>query len=321
MENLSDVHNCIYILGCAFAFKLSFSLLREVKNGLCGYILPRIWYLIFGQNDFKTRYGEWAVVTGSSQGIGRSYAMELARRGLNIILVARSKERLSQVAKEIQETFQVKTEIIVMDFTDSSAVKKVAKELDKLNVDIGILVNNVGMMGPHFIPFLELEETTARDMITVNCMSATLMTHHILPKMLAKNKGAIINIVSSTSFYVMPFFSEYSATKHYMAAWTAGLRAEIGSCNVIIQEIDPGQTNTNMAKDLIPISSIEAPHPDSLARNAILSLGWTPRTAGWWFHSVHRVVSSMLPGPILSTTLYLFGLWQYRYSSKRTKTQ
>jgi len=174
MENLSDVHNCIYILGCAFAFKLSFSLLREVKNGLCGYILPRIWYLIFGKNDFKTRYGEWAVVTGSSQGIGRSYAMELARRGLNIILVARSKERLSQVAKEIQETFHVKTEIIVVDFTDSSAVKKVAKELDKITVDIGILVNNVGMMGPHFIPFLELEETTARDMLTLVSWSIML---------------------------------------------------------------------------------------------------------------------------------------------------
>ena len=59
-----------------------------------------------------------------------------------------------------------------------------------MNVDIGVLVNNVGMMGPHFIPFLELEEATARNMIIVNCLSATMMTHHILPKMIAKNKGA-----------------------------------------------------------------------------------------------------------------------------------
>ena len=64
------------------------------------------------------------------------------------------------------------------------------KEIDKLNVDIGVLVNNVGMMGPHFIPFLELDEATARNMIIVNCLSATMMTHHILPKMIAKNKGA-----------------------------------------------------------------------------------------------------------------------------------
>ena len=98
-------------------------------------------------------------------------------------------------------------------------------------------------MGPHFIPFLELDQDTARNMITVNCVSATMMTHHILPTMITNNRGAIINIVSSTSFYVMPYFSEYSATKHYMAAFTAGLRSELGRCNVVIQEIDPGKYN------------------------------------------------------------------------------
>ena len=90
------------------------------------------------------RYGEWAVVTGSSQGIGRSYARELARRGMNIVLVARSKDRLNMVAQEIKEEFGVKTNIIVVDFTDNKAVNTVIKELDKLKLDIGILVNNVG---------------------------------------------------------------------------------------------------------------------------------------------------------------------------------
>ena len=147
-----------------------------------------------------TRYGEWAVVTGSS----RSYALELASRGLNIVLVARNKERLITVAAEISERFAVETAVIVVDFTDSKAVKTVVKELEKMSIDIGVLVNNVGMLGPHFIPFLELEEKTARDMITVNCVSATMMCHALLPGMVERDQGAVINIVSSTSFYVMP---------------------------------------------------------------------------------------------------------------------
>ena len=315
------VENVIFVLGYAFALKLLYFVLIELKNGLCGYILPRLWYFVNGQTNLKTRYGEWAVVTGSSQGIGRSYALELARRGLNIVLVARNRQRLDNVAEEIRNKFGVETAIIVVDFTDNKAAQTVVKELEKLNIDIGVLVNNVGMMGPHFIPFLELDEKTVRDMITVNCVSATMLCHALLPGMLARDRGAIINIVSSTSFYVMPYFSEYSATKHYMAAFTAGLRAEVGSSSVVIQEIDPGQTNTNMARDLIPISNIEAPSPDMFVASSILSLGWTQRTGGWWFHSLHRLVSSLLPEPILCRFLHLFGWWQYRYSSKKMKSQ
>ena len=317
MDTLDDLPKVIYFLGCVYAVKIIYSTLVELKNGLQGYFLPRVWNVVFGQNDFRSRYGDWALVTGSSQGIGRAYAHELAKRGINVVLVARNKERLDNVAKDIEGSYNVKTIVIVVDFTDNMAVSKVVKELDKQKLNIGVLVNNVGMMGPHFIPFLELDEKTARDMITVNCISATMMCHNILPKMLANNKGAIINIVSSTSFYVMPYFAEYSATKHYMAAFTAGLRAEVGGSNVVIQEIDPGQTKTNMAKDLIPISRVEAPAPEWLVQNSILSLGWTPKTAGWWFHSLHRLVSSMLPEFLLSRVLHLFGWWQYRYSNKK----
>ena len=107
----------------------------------------------------------------------------------------------------------------------------------------------------------------------------------------------------------MPYFAEYAATKHYMSAFTAGLRAELGrGSGVVIQEVDPGQVDTNMARNLIPISrvrdtleesvvfsifsilslQIEAPPPAWLVAGSLRSLGWTDRTAGWWFHSLHR---------------------------------
>ena len=308
----------ITILGLVFAFKICYAVLIELKNGMLGYLLPRVWYHVFGQNYIRSRYGDWAVVTGSSQGIGKSYAEQLAARGLNIVLVARNKERLNSVAETIQEKYGVKTEIIVVDFTDNRAVKTVVKELDKMKIDVGVLVNNVGMMGPpHFAPFLDYDEDTARDMITVNCISTTMMCHAILPRMLAKNKGAIINIASSSSFYIMPYFNEYAATKHYMAAFTQGLMQEVGESDVVIQEVDPGQTNTNMTREMIPLPRTAAPPPDWFVESSILSLGWSSRTGGWWFHSLHRLVSSLLPHCLLSRVLFYFGKWQYQYSSSK----
>lgn len=158
-------------------------------------------------------------------------------------------------------------------------------------------------------------------MITVNCGAVTLMTHAFLPRMLELNKGAVVNICSATSFYVMPYFSEYSATKHFIAAFTAGLRAEVSGSKVLIQQIDPGQMKTNMARDLIPLTSVEAPLPGSLVSSSILSLGWTDRTAGWWFHSLHRLVSSLLPLWFLSRFLKLFGFYQYKYSAGKKKSE
>ena len=92
------VENVIFVLGYAFALKLLYFVLIELKNGLCGHILPRLWYFVNGQTNLKTRYGEWAVVTGSSQGIGRSYALELARRGLNHMAASTSSPSSSSLS-------------------------------------------------------------------------------------------------------------------------------------------------------------------------------------------------------------------------------
>ena len=318
MEYL-DQETVLRYLGYAFAFKLLFSAAVEVKNGVCGYLLPRLWSLCCGKEDFVSKYGEWGLVTGCTQGIGREYVRELAARGMNVVLVSRNRETLGLLSREIEEKFKVKTAVIVVDFTEPRAVETVVKEVAKLEINIGVLVNNVGMLGPHFIPFLELEEKTARDMITVNCGAVTMLCHAFLPHMVEVNKGAVVNICSATSFYVMPYFSEYSATKHFIAAFTQGIRAELSGSNVVIQQVDPGQMNTAMARDLIPLSRVEAPLPASLVSSSILSLGWTGRTAGWWFHSLHRLLSSLLPLWFLSRFLGLFGYYQYRYSASKKK--
>jgi len=307
--------NPITCLGYVYAFKLIYSLSVDLINGFKAYILPKLWRTVFKTQSFLERFGDWAIVTGCTQGIGRAYVSALAARGMNVVLVSRKKEALEEVAAEIEKMYKVKTYIIVADFTDDRAVREVVKKLKENDLDIGILVNNVGIFGPHFMPFLEMDEKTVKDMINVNITAATLLCHAILPKMNAKNKGAIINMCSSTSFYTMPYLSEYSATKHFISAFTSGLQAENSDSKVIIQELDPGQVSTNMTKDLIEISSIEAPQPTSLVESSLSTLGFTAQTGGWWFHSLHyTLVDWIFPKWFLNKFLKMFGRKQYQYS-------
>ena len=246
--------------------------------------------------------------------------MELATRGMNVILVSRNKETLGLLSKEIEEKFKVKTAVIVVDFTEPRAAETVVKEVAKLEINIGVLVNNVGMLGPHFIPFLELEEKTARDMITVNCGAVTMLCHAFLPHMVEVNKGAVVNISSASSLYVMPYLAEYAATKHFMAAFTQGIRAELSGSNVVIQLVDPGQIDTAMTRNMVPLSRLEAPLPAHFVSSSILSLGWTPRTCGWWFHGLHiTLVTALLPSWLISRALNLIGYYQYKHAASKIK--
>ena len=116
--------------------------------------------------------------------------------------------------------------IIVADFTNPLVLTEVIKKLQESNLEIGVLVNNVGLLGPHFMPFLELEEKVVKDIITVNVLSGTILCHALLPSMVKRGKGAIINIGSACGYYPLPYLAVYAATKHYMAAFTQAMAAE-----------------------------------------------------------------------------------------------
>ena len=124
----------------------------------------------------------------------------------------------------------------------------IVNKLDEFNLDIGVLVNNVGLLGGHFMPFLELDRKTVVDMINVNVTAGTYLCHALLPKMKQKRKGAIINISSTGSLFYMPYLAEYAATKHYMTAFTRALSVENSDSGVTIQCIEPGQVATEMTK-------------------------------------------------------------------------
>merc|ERR1712080_595217 len=117
---------------------------------------------------------------------------------MNVLLISRNQGKLDNLANEIYNTYGVSTKTIVADFTNPDVLPRVVKEIEHLNIDIGVLVNNVGMLGPHHMPFVELDQEMVTGMVNVNILTATVLCHSLLPKMKKKGKGAVI-IVSSVA--------------------------------------------------------------------------------------------------------------------------
>merc|ERR1712142_721964 len=269
-------------IGLFFTVKTVLGLLSSIYDGWRAYILPKI-HKAFVREDFTKQFGEWAIVTGCTGGIGKEYALGLARKGMNMVLVSRSKQKLEELEKEIKKTNNVETMIIVADFTKVEVINHIVEKIRESKVDIGVLVNNVGILGPHFQPFLELDSKIVKDMITVNITAATVLCHELLPAMVKKKKGAIINISSMASYLAMPYLAEYSATKHYIHALTEALAIEWEDSGVIIQEVCPGTVSTEMTKDFAPAPGV--PQADEYVASALATLGYSQRTNGYWVHS------------------------------------
>ena len=146
--------------------------------------------------ELNNKYGEWALITGASSGIGKEFATSISEKGLNVILVARSSEKLKKTAQELEKTFKVKTKVVVTDLATEKGIEKVIKETENLN--IGLLVNNAGREDSnHFLKITPKEHLATIDL---NVKVPMLLTHHFGKKMVERKKGGIINMSSIVGF-------------------------------------------------------------------------------------------------------------------------
>jgi 17beta-estradiol 17-dehydrogenase / very-long-chain 3-oxoacyl-CoA reductase len=247
---------------------------------------------IFGTGLDLKSLGTWAVVTGSTDGIGKAYAEELAKAGLNICLISRSLEKLKTVAKEIETSSHVKTKIIVADFTDGFKVYgKIKEELAEL--DIAVLVNNVAVFYENYpTPFLNGTLEEMNDIISVNCGTATFLTAMVLPAMLAKGKGAIVN-VSSVAGNGMPGITVYSSTKAFLTCFSNCLREEYGDKGITVQNVEPGFVATNLVH--LKHGTLLIPSAKAYGRAAVPTLGRTDTTSGCLLHHIQGVAIKCMP--------------------------
>ena len=162
------------------------------------------------------KYGSWALVTGPTDGIGKGFAFQLARKGINLILVGRNPDKLKDVSDSIQAKYgktQIKT--VVVDFAGdlSEGVGRISEAIEGL--DVGVLINNVGMSYPYARFYHEVDEELLKILIKINVEATSKVTHAVLPGMLKRKRGAIVNIGSGAAIVIPsdPLYAVYAATK------------------------------------------------------------------------------------------------------------
>ncbi|XP_030756269.1 very-long-chain 3-oxoacyl-CoA reductase [Sitophilus oryzae] len=246
--------------------------------------------------------GKWAVVTGATDGIGKAYAEALAKRKLNIVLISRTQCKLDAVAQDIQTKYTIETKTIQADFTKN--INEIYHVIDKQlhGLDIGVLINNIGMSYPYPEYFLELKnkDEIYDNIIKCNILSVTNMCKIVLPGMVERGRGVIINISSMASLIPSPLLSVYSASKSFINKFTEDLETEYSRCGVTIQCLFPGYVASNMSK--IKTSTWMAPAPSKYVEQAIRSLGIRSRTTGYFPHTLLLGVITFLDAisPMLS---------------------
>jgi len=193
--------------------------------------------------------GQWAVVTGASYGIGAQYAKQLASKGLNVVLVARTESKLREVEAEIREKYQgVKTQVYPFDFDLASDADWA--RLTKTLVDLkpAVLVNNVGVATDMPEPVADTDPKRIDSMIRVNCLTTARMTHRLLPGMLERRAGAIIFLSSGSGLFPTPLLSVYGATKAFDNHFALSLRGELAGSGVEVQSVTPFFVVSEMSK-------------------------------------------------------------------------
>jgi uncharacterized protein len=187
--------------------------------------------------------GKNIVITGASGGIGAEIAKLCAASGANLILIARSIEKLKQLQTELQQKHQVRVDVYQLDVSDTDKVRVVFSEITAKTNYIDILVNNAG-----FGVFREAHEATMdeiKGMFEVNVVGLMACTSMVLPKMRERRFGHIINIASQAGKIATPKSSVYSATKHAVLGYTNSLRMELSDYNVLVTAVNPGPIATN----------------------------------------------------------------------------
>lgn len=177
-----------------------------------------VWVMFFRPPKNLKEYGSWAVITGSTDGIGKALAFELALKGINLVLVGRSPSKLEATSNEIREKYgeNVGIKRIVMDFVRFSG-EEISKTIEEgiTGLDVGILINNAGMAYSGSMFFHEVDLDLMESLVKVNMDAATWVTRGVLPCMLKKKRGAIVNIGSGSSMAVssFPLSTVYAASK------------------------------------------------------------------------------------------------------------
>jgi hypothetical protein len=187
-----------------------------------------------------------ALITGASAGIGYELACIFARDGYNLVLVARSADKLSQLATELEKAHDIRTLVIPCDLAQLSSPEKVFAETQKAGIAVSVLVNNAGF--GVFGPYVDTDLKQELEQIQLNVTSLTHLTKLYLRSMVERRHGRILNVASTAAFQPGPLMAVYYATKAYVLSFSGALSNELNGTGVTVTCLCPGPTTSEFHK-------------------------------------------------------------------------
>ncbi|MGH7201156.1 MAG: SDR family NAD(P)-dependent oxidoreductase [Planctomycetaceae bacterium] len=227
----------------------------------------------------------WALVTGASSGIGAEFARLLAARGMHLVLVARRKSRLEELAAELDTRHGTHSLILPADLSEPGAARRLFEEIQTRGIELELLVNNAG-----FAVVADIENTEpdrVMQMVRLNVAALTELTYLVLPGLLQRGHGAIINVSSVAGLQPVAYMGAYAASKAYVLHFSEALWAECREKGVTVMALCPGVTKTEFF-DVAGVSGWlkkqRSQSPEQVARTALKSLEKRRPSVvtGWW---------------------------------------
>ena len=251
---------------------------------------------------FKEQYGPWAIVTGASAGIGAEFARQLARMGLNLILVARRKQRIDELARQLQSAGKIQVKAIAADLSRPDFLPLIISAIG--SAEVGLLVNNAGFgLAGEFLDH-ELEKELA--LLDVNCRAPLILSHTLGRQMAQRKRGGIIFVSSVSGFIATPFEAHYAASKAYDIFLAESLGYELKKNGVDVLALCPGSTDTefHVVAGSRPVAAMAvAPVVDlaikTLGKKPVAIPGWHNRLLVYLLKLTPRRLHTLVAGRVM----------------------
>lgn len=190
----------------------------------------------------KEKFGPWAIVTGSSSGIGKEFAKQLAGAGLNLVLVARRRALLEELAQNLSREFKIQCKVIALDLTKDGFISDI--DIAVKNLDIGLLVSMQGRGTAG--AFLKTSREDLREVLSINLISHLELVHYFVPKLVNRGRGGIVLVGAMGASLGVPYIANIAASKAYIESLGEALHIELKGHNVNVFTLLPGPTNTDL---------------------------------------------------------------------------